>query len=170
MPGRIIDYPSNFTCMSCTNPLYHRYKCYCDNEYGQCENRPACSFYWCRTCNSEEKVNQEQIDKENEQRGNDLTMENGEPARPDEERHWSEKEKEVLTEMLMKVASPGADWKSANELCAQRAASGDSLAATESLERPLSAWQVKQVKEVFRSRMRSKATLSSSPLPSYGGA
>ena len=145
MPGRIIDYPSNFTCMSCTNPLYHRYKCYCDNEYGQCENRPACSFYWCRSCNSEEKVNQEQIDKENEQRGKDLKMENGESARPDKERHWSEREKEVLTEMLIKVASPDADWKSANELT--------SLAVTESLD----LW--------------SKAkTLTSIPLPSNGGA
>ena len=116
MPQRVIDYPSNFTCMSCNNPLSHRYACDCDNEYGQCENRPDCSFYWCRSCNSEEKVNQEQIDKENEQRGNDLTMENGEPPRPDDERHWSEKEKDIITEMLTRVASPNADWKSANEL------------------------------------------------------
>ena len=61
-------------------------------------------------------MNQAEIDKENEQRGNDLTMENGEPPRPDEERHWSEKEKKVLKEMLMKVASPDAKWMSANEL------------------------------------------------------
>ena len=61
-------------------------------------------------------MNQEQIDKENDQRGKDLTMENGESARPDKERHWSEKEKEVLTEMLMKVASPDSKWMSANEL------------------------------------------------------
>ena len=116
MPQRVIDYPSNFTCMTCNTSLSHRYQCWCSNEFSQCENRPECSFYWCRSCNTEEKVNQAQIDKENEQRGNDLTMENGEPARPDKERHWSEKEKEVLTEMLMKVASPDADWKSANEL------------------------------------------------------
>ena len=72
-------------------------------------------------------------------------MENGESARPDKERHWSEREKEVLTEMLIKVASPDADWKSANELT--------SLAVTESLD----LW--------------SKAkTLTSIPLPSNGGA
>ena len=94
----------------------------------------------CPNCNTEEKVNQAEIDKENEQRGNDLTMENGEPARPDKERHWSEKEKEVLTEMLMKVASPDADWKSANELT--------SLAVTESLD----LWETSK-------------TLTSSPLP-----
>ncbi len=61
-------------------------------------------------------MNQEQIDKENDQRGKDLTMENGEPPRPNDERHWSEREKDIITEMLTRVASPNADWKSANEL------------------------------------------------------
>ncbi len=112
----VIDFPSNFFCMTCNASLLHRYQCYCDNDYGQCDNLGSCRFYFCNSCGTEEKVSQNQIDKENEQRGKDLRMENGEKPLDDEKRHWSEKEKDVLTGMLKKIATPGATWQSANEL------------------------------------------------------
>ncbi len=116
MPKGIIDFPSDFTCLTCNGSLVHRYECYCSNDFGQCENLGSCRFYYCTSCRTEEKVDQNQIDKENERRGKDLRMENGEEPFPDEQRHWSEKEKEVLTGMLKKIASPDAQWRSAQEL------------------------------------------------------
>lgn len=116
MPKGIIDFPSDFTCLTCNGSLVHRYECYCSNDFGQCEQRPTCRFYYCTSCRTEEKVDQNQIDKENEQRGKDLRTETGEIPFPDEQRHWSEKEKDVLTGMLRKIASPDAQWRSAQEL------------------------------------------------------
>lgn len=112
----ILDFPTNFNCLTCNTSLKHRYRCVCDNDYGQCENLGSCRFYYCNTCRTEEKVAQDQIDKENERRGKDLRMENGEEPFPDDQRHWSEKEKDVLTSMLKKIASPDAKWRTANEM------------------------------------------------------
>ena len=118
----VLDFPTNYTCTTCSTSLVNRYDCWCSNEYGQCENTGAsCRFYFCHSCGTEEKVSKNQIDLENEQRGKDLRMENGQKPLPDEQRHWSEKEKDVLTGMLKKIATPDAEWKSANELERQSA-------------------------------------------------
>ena len=117
----LIDFPSDFTCLTCNGSLVHRYQCVCDNDWGQCEQRPTCRFYYCTSCRTEEKVDQNQIDKENERRGKDLRTETGEIPFPDEQRHWSEKEKDVLTSMLKKIASPDAKWRSADEMERQSA-------------------------------------------------
>lgn len=104
--------PSSFLCVTCNSSLVHRYKCICVNDYFQCDNRGECSYYYCRGCNSEEKVSTDQIELEKSRRGEGLRTLTGGVIPPDEQRTWTDKEKSALTAMLEKVATPGCVWES----------------------------------------------------------
>ena len=118
----IIDMPSSYLCMTCNKLLVHRYKCICENDYNQCENQGECSYYFCRNCKCEEKVDESQVKIENALRGKDLVTMGGLKPPPDEHRQWSDKEKSVLTEMLEKIATPGSVWESADDRLPHRLA------------------------------------------------
>ena len=109
------DISSTFKCMTCGNFLIHRYACNCNEHHGECVNND-CVYWFCITCNSEEKVSEQQIIEVDKKRGNDVLTQNGDKPMPDDKRHWSEKEKNTLTSMLKKIASPDAVWLTSEEL------------------------------------------------------
>ncbi len=115
-----VQFPSNFTCTGCHQILVHRYSCVCPIEIvahtGQCTGRGECSTWYCVACQAEEKIPTDQLDEENKHRGSDLVTLNGGEPLPDELRHYSEKEHDVLRGMLERLASPGAKWQSVDDI------------------------------------------------------